>query len=75
MMTLLSYIVQVYQRLLKLNLCVSHVTTSNLINLLGVEHDILVKRWRDHFVPYLKDMHSQVRDIKHYFFEFINVEI
>ena len=40
-------LLQVYQRLQKLNLCMSHQMTSSLITLVGSEHDKDVQQWRN----------------------------
>ncbi len=44
-----------YERLQKVNVCMSHVTTNRLMNLIGVGHDTLVKTWRDKLVADLKE--------------------
>ena len=37
---------QVYERLQKLGLCLSHASTINLIDKLGVDFDITVRKWK-----------------------------
>lgn len=44
---LLYHFAQVYDRLQKLGLCLSHSATSRLITKLGLVYDCLVHEWKD----------------------------
>ena len=46
-------IMQVFQRLQKLNICMSHQVTTTLVNTLGTNHDMAVLKWRDSLVESL----------------------
>lgn len=42
---------QVFTRLQKLALCMSHCSTVRLIEQLGKGHDSVLVQWRDHIMP------------------------
>lgn len=54
---------QVYRRLQKLNLVMSHQVTIRLVNELGVDHDRKVKEWRDALTSCLPTAGTQVKAI------------
>lgn len=56
-------IMQVYQRLQKLNLTVSHQTLIKLVDNVGKDHDARVLQWRDILVQKLKRQDRQVNKI------------
>lgn len=41
-----QYVIQVFQRLQKLNLCMSHQVTSTLISTIGKDYDAKVHQWK-----------------------------
>ncbi len=51
---------QVYQRLQKVNVCMSHIVTCRLLESLGDGHDKLVLQWRDNLIESLKKAHEEV---------------
>ncbi len=51
---------QVYQRLQKVDVCMSYIVTCRLLESLGDGHDKLVLQWRDHLIESLKKVHEEV---------------
>ena len=41
------YYAQVFQRLQRLNVCMSHQVTSGLVDALGRDHDVKALQWRE----------------------------
>lgn len=58
--------VKVFERLQKLNICVSHYTTIKLVNEIGSGHDSRVCQWRDSLCKGL-DILESVSDWKKYY--------
>lgn len=52
---------QVYSRLQKLNLVMSHQVTIRLVTKLGMEHDGKVKEWRDVLTSSLQTADTEVK--------------
>ena len=50
--------IQVFERLQKLNICMSYRTTIRLVNALGMDYDAVVCKWRDSLVPGLENLTS-----------------
>lgn len=46
---------QVFDRLNKLNLCVSHTATVSIVTALGKDHNKEVKKWRDEISQFIED--------------------
>lgn len=44
--SVLNFCIQVYNRLQKINICMSHQTVVRLIDQLGMDHDTDVKEWQ-----------------------------
>ena len=56
---------QVYERLQKVNVTMSHQVTIRLLTKLGARHDEVVKRWQDALARLVADVHAKVRLLQH----------
>ena len=52
------YVLKVFERLQKLNICMSYRTTIMLVNAIGSGHDTRVCQWRDSLSMYLDNLES-----------------
>ena len=61
------FIKQVFQRLQKLNICMSHQSTITLVKQLGSNHDAKVVEWRDDMLQDAEVIHVVVATTKQYY--------